>query len=102
MVSDVAVKTFASLFAGRTDVWGALHGQAIKESVTVENYRRHLNGQISLGIYPLSQDGLVRWFAIDIDQLDTRRPIAVLEALRGLGVNQGYTSPGAGGRASTS
>ena len=86
---NTTVQNFAFLFAGRTEVWGAIHGQAVKVSVTIEHYRRHLNGQVSLGIYPLRPDGRVRWFAIDIDVLDTKLPIDVLGALIDLGVNQG-------------
>ena len=89
MTLNTIVQIFASIFVGRTDVWGALHGQAVKVPVTVENYRRHLAGEVSLGIYPLLWNGLVRWFAIDIDNLDTKLPLAVLEALRRLGVNKG-------------
>ncbi len=80
---------FSALFPGRTDVWGALHGQAVKEQVTLNHYRRHLEGQTSLGIYPLRPDGLVRWLAVDIDQPDPDLPLAVMDALYGLGINRG-------------
>src|ERR687892_1268887 len=54
------IKRFCSLFAGRTDVWGALHGQAVKELVTPAHYDLHLQGRVSLGIYPLAPSGVVR------------------------------------------
>ena len=83
------VKRFASLFLGRTDVWGALHGEAMKEPVTVARYRLHLEGRVSLGIYPLLGNGLVRWIAIDIDKLDVHLALAVFQSLHSLGVNKG-------------
>jgi hypothetical protein len=89
MINDFIVAAFASLFAGRTDVWGALHGQAIKEAVTLTLYRNHLAGKTSLGIYPLTLQGLVRWFAIDIDKLDPALALRLLAALRALGLSQG-------------
>jgi hypothetical protein len=83
------VERFSFLFAGRTDVWGAVHGQAIKEPVTMTHYRNHLAGKTSLGIYPLTPQGLVRWFAIDIDKLDPALPLRLLAALRTLRLSQG-------------
>ena len=80
---------FATLFSGRTDVWGALYGQAIKEPVTQDHYHRHLEGRVSLGIYPLRPDNRVRWCAIDIDILDVELAISVFKALETLGVRSG-------------
>jgi hypothetical protein len=51
------VRRLATLFSGRTDVWGAIHGEAVKEAVTLGHYERHLRGETSLGIYPLLADG---------------------------------------------
>jgi hypothetical protein len=89
IINDPMVERFSFLFAGRTDVWGALHGQAIKEAVTLTHYRNHLAGKTSLGIYPLTAQGLVRWFAIDIDKLDPALALRLLAALCTLGLSQG-------------
>jgi hypothetical protein len=89
IIDDPMVERFSFLFAGRTDVWGAVHGQAIKEPVTITHYRNHLAGETSLGIYPLTPQGLVRWFAIDIDKLDPALALRLLAALCTLGLSQG-------------
>ena len=89
IIDDPMVERFSFLFAGRTDVWGAVHGQAIKAPVTMTQYRNHLAGKTSLGIYPLTPQGLVRWFAIDIDKLDPALALRLLAALRTLGLSQG-------------
>jgi hypothetical protein len=89
IINDPMVERFSFLFAGRTDVWGAVHGQAIKEPVTMTQYCNHLAGKTSLGIYPLTPQGLVRWFAIDIDKLDPALALRLLAALRSLGLSQG-------------
>src|SRR5919106_5350430 len=87
MINDPMVERFSFLFAGRTDVWGAVHGQAIKSPVTITQYRNHLAGKTSLGIYPLTPQGLVRWF--DIDKLDPALALRLLAALCTLGLSQG-------------
>ena len=74
-LDEHVVANFAALFAGRTDAAGRLklNGTSYQEkvAVTVDTYRAHLEGarwpQSSLGIYPLTDDGLVRWGACDID-----------------------------------
>ena len=88
-LSSSTVRRFASLFHGRTDVWGALHGEAVKESVVSGHYRRHLAGQASLGIYPLLQNGLVRWSAVDVDRQDSSLALAIINALMSIGLNDG-------------
>jgi hypothetical protein len=89
ILSDSTVRRFASLFAGRTDVWGALHGQAVEEPVNRVHYLRHLAGVTSLGIYPLTLQGKVRWIAVDIDRQDLRLALGLVEALHDLEVTQG-------------
>src|ERR671918_2399462 len=80
IIGHPMVERFSSLFAGRTDIWGAVHGQAIKSPVTITQYRNHLAGKTSLGIYPLTPQGLVRWFDIDIDKLDPALALRLLAA----------------------
>jgi hypothetical protein len=83
------VKTFANLFAGRTDAYGAVTGACIKEPVTLNHYALHLTGQISLGTYPLRADGSCRWAAVDIDQENSGAALAVVSSLSGMGLKQG-------------
>jgi len=46
---DKLVKQFADLYKGRTDAFGSVQGQCIKQPVTIENYRNHLEARVSLG-----------------------------------------------------
>jgi hypothetical protein len=87
--TNQSVLDFAGLFLGRPDVWGALQGRAIKERVTPAHYGRHLRGVTSLGIYPLTREGCVRWFAIDFDQNDPASALKLMEELIHLGIDQG-------------
>lgn len=63
---------FSELFDGRTDVWGKIHGECVKdEPLTDEHWKQHLYGRGSLGIYPsVLADGQqwVKWGCTDIDQ----------------------------------
>lgn len=77
MVSDSQVQAFMALFKGRTDAWGSVNGKSNKEPVTVEHYRKHLNGEISLGIYPLLDDGTVKFFAIDLDEKNLDKAFSI-------------------------
>jgi hypothetical protein len=88
-LDNACVQRFAGLFPGRSDVWGAIQGKAVKEPVTLAHYRRHLEGKISLGIYPLTSQGLVRWLAIDVDLPDPLHTLRLLDALSNLGVTKG-------------
>lgn len=70
----------ALLYAGRTDLWGAEHGEQIKRPLTPYDWEAHVYGQGSVGVYPLVQardDGdvpidkwYVKWFGVDIDEGD--------------------------------
>ena len=83
------IQAFASLFPGRTDVWGALHGEAIKEQVLGSHYGLHLAGKVSLGIYPLKTDGNIRWCAIDIDKNQIELGITTVKCLGSMGMTSG-------------
>lgn len=68
---DVA-RAFAQLFEGNGEAYGA-GGSApacIKERPTVDVVKRHLLGERPIGIYPIGDDGNVRWTCIDIDYDD--------------------------------
>lgn len=58
---------FDRLFGGRRDVFGAVHGQCVRERLTLESWDWHLQGKGSVGVYPLV-NGQVIWGASDIDR----------------------------------
>src|SRR5690348_8343999 len=87
------MKTFAQLFAGRTDHYGIYfvrekqangkqkgQGKTIHEPLTDEVWEAHLSGKRMLGIVPIREDGTVNWFAGDIDKYDL--DLVQLEKLR--------------------
>jgi hypothetical protein len=99
-LDNAYVERCAGLFPGRSDVWGAIQGTAVKEPVTLAHYRRQMEGKISLGIYPVASQGLVRWLAIDVDLPNPLHTLRVLDALSNLGVTEGSTWSAARVRAS--
>ncbi len=85
-MEQATLDVFSSLFKGRADVWGSVEGRSNKEQVTRQNYERHLLGQVSLGIYPLLDDGYCHFAAIDIDIKDFELAKAVHAELASLSV----------------
>lgn len=81
---------FERLFTGRTDAWGALHGECIRQQVMQRNYFLHLIGKVSLGIYPLLDDGTCRFGAIDLDRDDLDLVIKIREELWDIGLKQTF------------
>ena len=99
-MESIRVEQFALLFAGLTRAKGRYvsttdpsqlvvgnksKGKAttIQETVTVEDYRKHLTGELGLGIVPIRDDGTCVFGAIDIDQyagLDHQALVKALEA----------------------
>lgn len=77
---------FIALFRGRTDAWGIVKGGCQKEKVTRDHYLRHLKGDVSLGIYPLLDNGTCRFFAIDLDEKNFPKALAIRDNLRSKGV----------------
>lgn len=71
------ITEFASLFQGRTDVYGSWEGGCVRESVNESRFTKHLWGQEYIGIYPLRDDSTVAWGCsdIDIDDIDQARNI---------------------------
>ena len=63
-------KSFAKLFAGRTDAYGSWEGGCVKDSCTLTRYMRHLWGQEYIGVYPMLDDSTVWWGCSDIDVND--------------------------------
>lgn len=70
MTRDWATQMF-TLFAGRRDCYGLGRGEVVRQRVTSELYAEHLRGSGSgLGIFPLRDDGTVRFAAVDLDRPD--------------------------------
>jgi len=85
-IDDATVKSFMSLFRGRTDAWGSVEGKCNKETLTKAHYERHLRGETSLGVYMLQDDGTCNFAAIDLDVQDTHQALAIRQAFRNAGL----------------
>lgn len=85
-MSDQIIKEFAGLFRGRPDIYGLVEGRSVKEPVTEELYRLHLEGKNSLGIYPLLDDGKCYFAAVDLDIKDFPKILSVRNGLLEVGV----------------
>ena len=88
-ISATTLQAFKEIFQGRTDAWGALHGQCVHEDVTQQHFLHHLAGKTSLGIYPLLDDWRCRWAVVDIDINDLNLAVRLRDALGELGLNTG-------------
>ena len=80
-VDQITIEAFSSLLKGRTDCWGSVEGKSNKETVTEEHYRAHLEGKRSLGIYPLLDNGTCYFAAIDLDEKDFNKTVAIRNRL---------------------
>ncbi len=97
--SQQTVEAFAALFKGRTDAWGQFPRYCKHELVIFAHYERHLKGKVSLGVYPLLDNGTCFWGAADLDQPgtapwhngpdDCMPALKLMEALGYCGANQG-------------
>jgi len=64
------VEQFQKLHQGRTDAYGVYAADEYatkKTSLTLEHYKQHLEGKISLGIMPLTPDGKCSYGLVDDD-----------------------------------
>jgi len=77
-------KSFGSIFRGREDAWGKVEGKCVRERLTDSHYIRHLKGEVSLGSYPLLDDGTINFACVDLDFRSNANSIkrAEKEALR--------------------
>lgn len=84
--SDADLIRFAHLFQGREGVHARMwHDPArgvgyspVRQQLTPELVRSHLDGALTLGVYPVRRDDTVCWFVLD---MDIRKP--ALERARG-------------------
>ncbi len=75
------LEAFYDLFQGRTDARGSIEGGCIREKVTIADYERHLKGEVSLGVYPLLDDGTCHFFAVDLDEKDFEKAKSIRQEL---------------------
>lgn len=80
------VEAFRSLFRGRVDAFGSVEGRCNKEPVTLDHYRRHLKGEVSLGVYLLLDDGTCYFFTVDLDEKDFNKAKAIRQELVNNGI----------------
>lgn len=65
------IEQFAELFSGRADAYGTGEGRWVRKEVTLAHYEAHLRGLAKgLGIAPLTDDSMIRFAAIDLDEPD--------------------------------
>lgn len=103
MIEPVLIERFALLFAGLTRAKGRYvsttdpsqyvagdktKGKAttVQEAVTLDDYRKHLEGELSLGIVPIRDDGTCVFGAIDIDQYAGLDHAGLVKKIAELGV----------------
>ena len=72
--------SFKSFFSGRNDVYVLFDGKnyrTVKGTLTKEQYQQHLDGEISLGVIPITPEGNCRFGVIDDDshKSDKSKPI---------------------------
>jgi len=74
----VSVKArFRQRFLGRIDARGTEAGLCVRGAVTDDHWARHLRGTETLGVYPVTDDNLTRWSALEVDVLCERHPEAM-------------------------
>jgi len=77
------VEQFVALFRGRGDAYGSWEGGCVRQPVTVDSFRRHLDGSEPFGVYPMIVNNgnfYVAWgcIDIDIDDLDGARNLQTI------------------------
>ena len=60
------IKLFMNLFSGRKDCYG-INQFCLKEDLTEEVYKKHLEGFKRIGVYPIVDKKWTKWIACDID-----------------------------------
>lgn len=88
-ITDDLLDRYIKLFRGRGDVYGAEEGACIKEHLTKEVFRNHLNGVAPIGVYPMvpfMDDWYTMWGCTDIDIEDMAGAFNLASALQAGGV----------------
>ena len=80
------LKTFAQLFTGRKDAFG-MNNFCLKEPLTGEVYKSHLDGTQRIGVYPIYNNKWVEWAAIDLDEENFDKALSIKKRLDNLNLN---------------
>jgi hypothetical protein len=89
---------FSKLFGGLKSAYGTYElngarrengkaeGKALtkKGEVTLELFKKHLSGELSLGIVPIMEDNNCKWGCIDVDKYNGFNPVTIIEQIRKL------------------
>ncbi len=89
MIQEQVVGMFTSLFRGRGDVYGHEEGRCVKEPLTHEVFKRHLEGIQAIGVYPMVPINNVQhvaWGCSDIDIEDLAGARKIQSALSAVNV----------------
>ncbi len=78
-------EAFASLFRGRTDSHGRVE-MCVYEAVTLDHYQKHLEGVANLGIYFVLDDSTCHFAAVDLDEKDFSKALAIRDKLTGISI----------------
>lgn len=74
---------FERLFKGRTDAVGLGRGGVQRRQLHSDDYRRHLAGEVAIGVFPMRPDNRVWFAAVDLDRPDFDLARAVAGLLPG-------------------
>lgn len=83
------VENFITLFRGRGDVYGHEEGRCVKEPLTIDVFREHLDGGNPIGVYPVvphNKEFYVTWGCCDIDYESYDDAYKIQQALATVGV----------------
>lgn len=87
--TDTHLEAFTKLFRGRKDAYGHEEGRCVKEPLTAEVIRGHLDGVAAIGVYPMvpyKGDHYVVWGCTDIDIDDLPGAKSIRDSLAAAGV----------------
>ena len=74
LVEQQHLEQYVELFCHRRDVYAVQKTDGsyflVRQPITVDLLRQHLEGEVTCGWYALGSDNTVRWVAVDADQED--------------------------------
>lgn len=89
MIPEQVVGMFTTLFRGRGDVYGHEEGRCVKEPLTHDVFKQHLQGVQAIGVYPMVPINNVHhvvWGCSDIDIEDLAGARKIQSALSAVNV----------------
>lgn len=89
MTTQDTLNSFVELFRGRGDAYGHEEGRCVKQPLTHDVFRRHLDGTEPIGVYPMVPyrgEYFVVWGCSDIDVDDLAAARSIQQALQAAGV----------------